>query len=799
MDLFLATGLSGALSLLAFGPAGAQTAGTPATLDEVIVTANRRAQDVTTIPYNISALGAQQLERAGVTNFESLASQVPNLSLNSVGARSIGAQRPVIRGLNASASNRNGQAQEQAPVATYIGNVPSPAGLFPIDDVERIEVLRGPQGTLYGAGALGGAVRIIAAEPKLGRYEGALTVSAGKLSRSADADYSIGGLINLPLGDTLALRLSATHQREAGFVDKLGVFVREGNHLSPPVLARPGDVAGSSAVTKTIKDANWSRANSARLSVKWAPTDKLDIQAAYNIAEFRGEGGPVDNPAYGGGPDPLDPRRTYPALNEYEVVLRGDEPFKRGSQMASLDVSYDAGFATVSTTTSLTKTRGQNVVDGTYGILSLPAAFRPYYTGDPANPRFASINNWVDESKVFTQEVRAVSQSDGPVQYVVGAYYQREERNDTWFIYIPGTPAQARASGGLPVFAGPGDQSLALAGDNTFTDKAVFGELTWQITDAWQVTGGVRLFRQEFERAIDFRIPLFGIATTNSNKTNVKDSIFKLNTSYEYTDGHQAYATFSQGFRRGGANSFATSGIIGEPASLLDYTPDTVDNFEVGLKGRFANGFRYTADVFLDDWNRPQIGIFTPVNVWPLVVNGRKARSKGVELELSGDLTEQLAFTLGYAYADAKLTEDFCLPVGDGGGGVIACGVRGTKGTRLPGSPKHSASANVAYTMELANGDSLDLSANASYRGAVYNSLPAFNISNPKIKGFWTINANAAWNRGPWQASVYVRNLLNERNVLAVNLRESAFLGNIDDLTYVTRPRSFGAQLRYRW
>ena len=177
--LFAATSLGGVLAALYCQPVEAQT--TKEQDDVIIVTATRRAEDVTDIPYNISAIGSEQIDRLGITSFESLASQVPNLNLNSVGDRSVGAQRPVIRGLNASTSNRPGQAQEQAPVATYLGNVPTPAGLFAVDDVQRIEVLRGPQGTLYGAGALGGAIRIIPNDPVLSVFEGSLSALPLKL------------------------------------------------------------------------------------------------------------------------------------------------------------------------------------------------------------------------------------------------------------------------------------------------------------------------------------------------------------------------------------------------------------------------------------------------------------------------------------------------------------------------------------------------------------------------------------------------------------------------------------------
>ncbi len=795
--LFAATSLGSVLAALFCQPVQAQT--TENQDDVVIVTATRRAEDVTDIPYNISAIGSEQLDRLGITNFESLASQVPNLNLNSVGDRAVGAQRPVIRGLNASQSNRAGQAQEQAPVATYLGNVPTLAGLFPVEDVERIEVLRGPQGTLYGAGALGGAIRIIPAEAKLGVFEGSVSASIGTLSHSDDLDYGLSGVVNVPLGDTLALRASLSHRENAGFIDKFGVFVRQGNAFSPPVLVTPGDVANSQAALRNDPDANWSQSDSARLTLKWAPTDALELVAAYNRSELSGNGGPSDNPGYPGGPDPLDPRIVYPALDEYEVIIRGEEPYDRISEMVSLDASYDAGFATLSSTTSYTETTGNNVFDGTYGILALPAAFRPYYIGNPANPRFMSINNFADNSEVFTQEVRLVSQIDGPLQFVAGAYYQNEKRNDTWYIYIPGTPAQTAASGGLPVVTPPGEQALNLAGDNEFSDTSVFGELTWNLTDAWQITGGARFFSQEFDRSIDFQIPLFGISAINSNSTSIEDSTFKLNTSYEYLDGHNVYGTISQGFRRGGANSFAISGIIGEPASLLDYAPDTVDNFELGAKGRFADGWRYSANVFLDNWHDPQIGIFTPVNVWPAVVNGKEARSTGFEVEVNGTFAEDFSFDVGYAYSDAKLTEDFCLPVGNGGGGFIACGIQGLDGTVLPGAPKHTGTLNLAYEKQLADGSDIALSINSNYKGSMFTTLPTANLINPELDGFWTVNATASWGQGPWRASLYARNVFDERGVLAVTLRQGALAGPLDDLTSVTRPRSVGIQLSYDW
>lgn len=776
----------------------AQDAGTDE-VSEIIVTANRRAEDVTAIPYNISAIGGAQLEKQGITSFEALTKQVPNLNLNSTGSRGLGAQRPVIRGLNASDGNRLGQALEQSPVATYLGNVPVPGGVFPIEDIERVEVLRGPQGTLYGAGALGGAIRILPSPPKLSVFEGDINASIGVLSHSSVADYSLGGTINLPLGDTLAVRATATHQRNAGFIDKYGVLVTQGDFKSAPILANPSDVANSSGVTKTMKDFNFERIDSGRVSLLWKPTEKLELVAAYNVSEIRGDGGPMDNPNFQGGPNPLDPRVQYPALKPFDIVLYAEEPFKWSAQLASLDATYDVGFATLAATASYLEIEGSNAADATFGVLRAPPTVAAYYTGSPANPRFFLVQTFDSKSELTTAEVRAVSNGNGPVQFVAGVYYQHERNSDIWNNYIPGTPDQVIASGGVAMSTNPGDNTLPILAENTFIDKAVFGELTWNPTASLKLTGGARLFQQEFRRSIDFNLPLFFLSAQSNNRTKISDSIFKFNAIYEWNKDQNVYALFSQGFRRGGANAFAISGPLAEPLSLLDYKPDRVDNYEFGLKGRLGNGWRYQANAYLDNWEKPQIGTFTLIG-WPVVVNGDEAKSYGFEAEVSGRLNRSLSFSIGYAYAEAKLTRDFCIASGDFAGGLIPCAIQGLKDSRLPGSPRHSGTIDLDYSHDLANGDTVNLGVNAIYRGDILNGLPAASQPETVVPGYWNVDLRSSWTHGRWTLSAYIKNLFNQRNVLAIDTRGlGSTLGSFDDFTLVGRPRSAGLQLRYKW
>ncbi|MFT3722923.1 MAG: TonB-dependent receptor plug domain-containing protein [Hyphomonadaceae bacterium] len=482
--------------------------------DIVVVTANRREQDVTEIPYNITAVSSDAVERTGVASIEDLSRQIPNLVVTSSGAQFMGAQRQIMRGLNASSSNRNGVAIEQNPVSTYLGNAPY-ANFFQVDDVERVEVLRGPQGTLYGAGALGGAIRLIPTQPELGAFEGKVSGKAGVLEHSSDMDYGASALVNLPIGDTLALRVSGGYEKSAGYIDQFGIWVRQGDStLGDPILANPGAPVTSPALSYNNKDVNWSKSTNWRAALRWHPTDAFDATLSHNIQRTNGFGPSFDTPAYNGGPDPFTPSAVYPDTGEYEVVMRGRQPFNRTSEMTTLDMSYDLGFATVSSTTSHFDTSGKAYYDGTWSTLALPAAYLPYYTGSPTNPRFNSIQRFDDDNEATTQEIRLVSNGDNLFDYIVGAFYTKEDNQTVWNGFDPGQnfynglPGVSSPGGMLP---GPYETLWYVGGSNKFTDKAVFGELTWHVTPDVDLTVGARAFKQSLDREAFSINPAFGL------------------------------------------------------------------------------------------------------------------------------------------------------------------------------------------------------------------------------------------------------------------------------------------------
>ena len=780
----------------------AQQAATPAPsneLEEVTVTANRREQSLESVPYSMSVVSAEQLERTGVTDIASLAQQVPGLSLYDYGARLTGATSPIIRGINATSQPRGFRTFEQNPVGTYIGNSPVD-GYFQLDDLKQVEILRGPQGTLYGAGALGGALRLIPNDPDLDTFGGSIEASGGRLAHSDGTGYTVDGMINIPiLDDTLAFRASAKYAYVPGFIDVYGLLKRTNSGLTGvPVLANPNDVEGSSPVYTGRDDWNWQKTFTGRAAALWKPFDGFSASLAILHSNVQGDGGPVVNNNYAGGVSPLDPNAMLPAGGRYQEFSQIDQPFSRYTNLLSLDVSYDAGFATLSSTSSYFTTTGSTLEDATYQLASDGAtegAFLPYYAGVPTNPRFVYDQLFTDKAHTFSQEVRLVSKTnpDDLFDYVAGVYYERQERNGSWYIATPGSPERS------DLVTGVDDIDFVQIDNQSFADKSVFGELTWHAIRHGQVTFGVRHFHQDFTDAQsydDYAFPTHLPATPHSSTAN--KTIGKVDISYEYLDRQFVYALWSQGFRRGGANSVPLSGPFQESPQLSTYQPDKTNNYEAGFKGRLDNGMRYTADVFVIKWDKPQISQSLPSGNLA-VFNGNTAESKGVEFEVGGPLVLRgLSYSVGYSYADAQLTSDFSLPANDGSGTIVAGELTGKSGQQLPGSPKNSATANLTYDFPVMAEYDVSLLLNGTYRSDIKLGIsPSLGyVTPPASESFMIMNFSATLTHKPWRVSAYVQNLTDKQEILVPATNPNRVDGLSNDQV-VNMPREVGVRAAY--
>lgn len=309
---------------------------------------------------------------------------------------------------------------------------------------------RGPQGTLYGAGALGGALRLIPNSPELNKFAGSLEAGSSRLAHSDGTGYSLKGIGNLPLGDSLAFRVAAKYANEPGWIRAFGLVERSNNGVNgTPVLANPGDPVNSPPIYSSRNDWNSQRTFSGRASLVFKPNGVFSAELATLNAHVSGDGGPQVNPDFAGGISPLDPATQYPAGGRYQEFALIDEPFTRTTNLTSLDLIYDAGFATLSSTTSYHSTSGSLIQDSTFDYAGFDGGyFLPYYSGVPTNPRFIYPFQFTDSEHSFTQEVRLVSKADPANQfdYVVGVFYEKQTRHGSWYVTNPGSPERSHVS-----------------------------------------------------------------------------------------------------------------------------------------------------------------------------------------------------------------------------------------------------------------------------------------------------------------------------------------------------------------
>ena len=341
----------------------------------------------------------------------------------------------------------------------------------------------------------------------------------------------------------------------------------------------------------------------------------------------------------------------------------------------------------------------------------------------------------------------------------------------------------------------PGDVTFQQVDTQRFTDKSVFGELTWHFMQGGQVTFGARHFNQQFtdsQSYDDYPFPTHLPATPHESPAS--KTVGKVNPSYEYAPNQFVYALWSQGFRRGGANSVPLAGPFRESPLLSTYPPDTTNNYEAGLKGRFGNGFSYTVAVFDIKWDHPQISSSLPSGNLA-VYNGNTAESKGFELESSGPLfLPLLAYSMGFAYADAHLTSSFSLPANNGAqtGTIVPGLIHGSDGQQMPGSPKTSASVALNYDMPLSPGYELEFTANGVYRTDVPMQLtPTLGVTTVQYSSSYDIvNLSVALIHKPWRASLYITNLLDHQSILVSPTQFNELDKLTNDYVVIRRARS---------
>lgn len=746
-----------------------------ADVDEMVVTATRREASVQELPFNIAAFDGATLERQRVTTLNDLSRIAPGMTVIDQGPR--GASLMTVRGLNVRSidaseflDNTGGRT-----VATYLGDVPVYLD-FKIKDLERVEVLLGPQGTLYGEGTLGGAVRYIPVAPDL--YATTFDVHGDLygVAHSKSMGYRAGAVINMPIvAGKLAFRGAYGYLDDPGFIDYPYVVKAAGVSNPEPDFEDPGAVAAN--LTR-VRDADWEQTSSGRLALLWEASDAVSATFSYWFQEQRVGGRTVNH-------------RDSFGTGHYESAARFLEPNDRETGLLSAEIGIDLGFAELTSATGWSNYELLGQRDQTDFLLDLAGVGATYHTF----PQFAAFTRETADEDRFNEELRLVSKGAGKLGWIAGLFYNDYELNDSSHEYTPGF------TGFLGADLETGDLEYYQVRRQTLTERAVFGEVSYDFTDRLQVTFGGRWFDYDLAHSGTFGLPFFDSVDVSSINSSDDGFLGKINASYDFTRNLMGYVTISEGYRVGGANAVAPCpDPLPEDQQLacalpdeIRIDPDTTRNFEVGVKSAWNDGnLVFNGAVYQIDWDDIQtLDVTANGAVW-ITANGGSAESRGLELALTARGLEGWAFTTSYAYNDAELTSD--APGLVGGADAFA-------GDRLSGAPKHQGSFQVSHMRQLRNGLSFDATYGLTATSDVLTKVGS--RDNGETLGGYTVHRmSVGLSEGSWSAVIYADNLTDKYAESAVRL-DPSYVRDAGDFALrryyrnVIRPRTVGVEVRY--
>jgi outer membrane receptor protein involved in Fe transport len=768
-------------------------------LQEIIVTATRRSVSAQDIPASITAITGKTLEQAGIVDTVDLARSLAGINVTDKGPfGGVNGSTLIIRGLNSDSTS--GEFIQSSPivqpVATYVDDTPLFFNLR-LQDIDRVEILRGPQGTLYGSGSLGGTIRFVQNAPDPQAFDAKVEAGLSNTAHTHALNYDVNGMLNLPLSETFAFRLNAGYTQEAGFINQPNLYVL--NSAGEPIAAQPGNLL-SPPETYSQNGVNSYTYNSVRAAALWKPNDDFHAQLSYYHQSSGADGYPYSAPFYG--VNSLSSTDYIPATSDDHIDL------------VALTMEGDLGFATLTSNTSWAEHKNTAVGD----VSSLYDNFSFYTSLYGANPRVLVVGHQEYDDQPWAQEIRLASKTGGPYDWVAGVFYKHEQTTIQEHDFYPGyldyfnacVPMYGAGSGSTPSQCGIGEtvytpgsppsyidgipiiKDQAYIGDfeTTYTDLAAFGEFTWHFAPDWSLTGGTRLFKQTVSQSQQTGL-LFdgpGFVANETLSDTWRKALWKVNVAYQLDATNLAYATWSQGFRRGAVNALppneAAVGYVTNPG-LFKVAPDTADNYEIGVKGTLQNRFRYSAAIYDIEWHNVQQSAFLTPLALPGAVNIGDAYSRGFETEWYGVFTEHWAAQLDYTYDQTKLTS--LDPVALSGLSVPPPAV----GSPLPGTPKNTAAAALEYGhVPVGDGD-LRFAVNAHYQSA---QIPALSATIPTVAGYTMVGARVSYTRSHWLSTLYVDNLTNQ---IGVNSYTDPIQWGKYYQALVSRPRTIGFTIGY--
>jgi iron complex outermembrane recepter protein len=821
-------------SILATSPAFAQEADEAGADDEIIVTAQKREENLQNVPISIQALGSKKLDQLGISDFNEFTKQLPSVSFQTLQP---GSTTVYMRGV-ASGGDGNHSAS-QPSVGVYLDEQPvtTIGGTLDVNiyDIARIESLAGPQGTLYGASSQAGTIRIITNKPDASGFEGRAdaelnTVKGGKQGGS------LQGMINVPLSDRAAIRLVGWAKHAAGFIDNVPgtLRLRNGNGTG----SAPADFAGgfvfnnNAVVDKNINEQDIYGGRAALkvdLDDNWTVTPSVMYQKTKNKGSFGAD----------------------TSLGDLEVIRYFDE-FRNDKfiqaaltiegKIGNWDVTYAGAYLDRKTKSFSDYTDYAEAYDALYASYGGLAGYFYFQNaaGVDIDPRQRVAGG--DHFKKLSQELRVASPQDEPLRLVAGLFYQRQS-NDIFQDYIvPGLDPALSVNGR----AG----TLWLTKQKRVDkDYAVFGELSYDLTDKLTLTAGGRAYKYDntlvgffgFGRNPAFvqgsagnpppnaagssRTGVAGCFTTQGLTlrdaqlqgrpttlapavipgtfcTNLADFrngqlvpkrtkdggyLYRFNLTYKPTDDVLVYGTASRGFRAGGINRRAT---------IPPYRADFINNFELGFKTSPVQGLRFNGSVYYQQWKSFQYS-FLGENSFTQIQNGPDAEIKGVEVDVNYNAGNGFTLSAAAAYTDAKTDGILCAGASDITPTCATSSVSAPKGTRLPITPKFKGSATARYEFD-ALGGKAHVQGVVSHQGSASSDIRVAKAATlGRLESFTTADFAVGIDFKSITAELFIDNAFDERGQLS----RYQNCGQCDQRTYIipSQPQTIGIRFGGRF
>jgi len=772
----------------------------PLTLEAITVTAMLREQELAAVPFSIAAPTEQVLRLRGAENIEAIAANVAGFSVQNLGP---GQSQVAMRGASSGQIARD-QPGVKEEVGAYLDDAAISLSLFTPDldlfDISRVEVLRGPQGTLFGSGSLAGTVRYISNQPELGASSTFGEVGVNWIDGGAAGNNAKLGF-NVPLGDKAAFRV-------AGYSNALGGWM---DAVQPNFQVN--------------QDVNGGNRTGVRAAFRIAPNGRFSITPRVVYQKVKMDGwNRID--AFNILANPYTTTRPPVTLGERQLFTQIEEPFTDEFLLSDLNLRYDFGGLSFTSISSFTRRYILVVRDA--GALTSSITGGSIGLSEPIYTLDAPLND-ATKSKVWTQEVRLSGGRDR-VRWLVGGFYSNNKRHYGQDLFVFGFDGPAAAELGAPPgftqgLRAPQDHLFWSDLDYSLKQTAVFGEATVGVGEELSLTGGLRYYNFDEKRSQIFD-GIFGNDNTGTSlvtqpgSTNANGVAPRFIASYKVSDALTLNAQASQGFRLGGINDPLNLPLCTTQDSITfsgnnSWNDEKAWNYEVGVKSRVMGGRgSISLSAFYMDIRDLQLTVTAGSCSSRLILNAAKARSQGVEVEVTASPNEHLDFSLAASFNDSKLRSTLA----DGSGTPLP-GIE--TGNRLPSVPQVQWTAAATYGWPVGAGSRAFVGGSYQYVGSRFtliddqaagigtvnmNSFAGDTIGGPLTQATFTfdpelpsyslVNLRAGLIRDTWEVAVFLNNVTDERAFLALD-RERGLRGRVGYLT--NQPRTMGVTLRFSY